>query len=517
MAKNFVCGEQTTVQTAAGKLRGFQVDGTYTFHGIKYANARRFQAPMPVKPWEGVKDALSYGFVCPMLNQDKPNGELMVPHRYWPMNEHCQYLNIWTQSLDKDAKKPVMVWLHGGGFAAGSSIEQVAYDGENMSKYGDVVVVTLNHRLNILGYLDLSAFGDKYANSANAGNADMIAALQWVKENIARFGGDPDNVTLFGQSGGGMKIWSLMNTPAADGLFHKGIIQSGLLDKYLNESTDGTVIVKALMEELKLDDVEDLEKVPYYDLANAYNKVSPMIAAKGGYVGGMPMANEFYLGDPRIVGFSEHAKTIPIMIGTVFGEFAFGKGIENKYQMTEEEIMPLLKEKYEDKAEVLVPLFKEAYPDKNLSDLVFVDRLFRLPTLDFIAKKSACPQAPTWSYMFTYEFPIDGGKPAWHCSELPFVFHNTDKVPVCNIPGVSDQVEDTMFNAWISFARHGDPNCKQLPQWNPSIPGDEATMILDRVCEVRHNHDHKLMDVIASIPFVFKFPDPEDEEEFILH
>ncbi|MDZ4957130.1 carboxylesterase family protein, partial [Clostridium perfringens] len=149
-----------------------------------------------------------------------------VPHRYWLQDENCQNLNIWTKALDENAKKPVLVWLHGGGFTAGSSIEQVAYDGFNMCNYGDAVVVSVNHRLNILGYLDLSPFGEKYKNSANAGHADLVAALKWVHENIVRFGGDPENVTLFGQSGGGMKITGLMQIQDADGLFNKGIVMS---------------------------------------------------------------------------------------------------------------------------------------------------------------------------------------------------------------------------------------------------------------------------------------------------
>ena len=173
MAKHFVCtSTEPIVQTTAGKYRGFIVDGTYTFHGIKYADAERFQMPKAPKSFEGVKDAHSYGYVCPMLSPETATGEIMVPHRYWPKDENCQYLNIWSQSIEKEAKKPVMVWLHGGGFAAGSSIEQICYDGENLSRFGDVVVVTLNHRLNILGYLDLSPFGEKYYNSGNAGNAD---------------------------------------------------------------------------------------------------------------------------------------------------------------------------------------------------------------------------------------------------------------------------------------------------------------------------------------------------------
>ena len=197
MAKEFICSATSpVVQTNAGKLRGFVVDGTYTFHGIKYADAKRFQMPQPVAPWEGIRDALSYGYVSPILNRETASGEVKIPHRYWPKDENCQYLNVWTQSLDPQAKRPVMVWLHGGGFWDGSSIEHVAYDGENLSRFGDVVVVTVNHRLNILGYLDLSPYGEKYWNSGNAGNADLVASLQWVHDNIAQFGGDPENVTI---------------------------------------------------------------------------------------------------------------------------------------------------------------------------------------------------------------------------------------------------------------------------------------------------------------------------------
>ena len=161
--------------------------------------------------WDGVLDATSYGYVCPLLEMPKPNGEMLVPHRYWLMDEACQNLNIWTPALD-DAHRPVLVWLHGGGYFAGSSIEQIAYEGENMARLGDCVVVSINHRLNILGYLDLSDFGAEYANSGNAGGDDIIAALRWVRDNIAAFGGDPGNVTVFGQSGGGAKVSTLLQT-----------------------------------------------------------------------------------------------------------------------------------------------------------------------------------------------------------------------------------------------------------------------------------------------------------------
>lgn len=520
MARQFLCDASTTVATKAGRLRGYQVDGTYIFQGVKYAKAKRFQEPEPVDSWEGVKDALSYGYVCPLMNQEEPVGELMVPHRYWPMDEHCQNLNIWTGSLDKNAKKPVMVWLHGGGFFAGSSIEQVSYDGENLCKKGDVVVVSLNHRLNILGYFDLSAYGEKYANSANAGNSDMIAALIWIRDNIEMFGGDPDNVTLFGQSGGGMKVTCLMQTPAADGLFHKGIIESGVLDKFGQpEKTDAKPIVEAVLAELGIDasDIEKLETVPYDAFCKAYNKVAPALAAAGEYVGANPLKNDFYMGDPREFGFTEHAKTIPLMIGTVFGEFAFGPGLEDKYQMSESDIKVLLEKKYGSLTDTLIPLFKESYPDKCLGDLLFVDGLFRIPTMDYIKKRAVHQQTPVYSYLFAYEFPLEGGKPAWHCSEIPFVFCNTDKVAVCNIPGVSDRLEERMSSAWVSFARYGSPDCCCLPHWEPSSADDEATMIFDAQCTVRHNHDHKLMEVIAKTKPSLPFGNDADEDAVILH
>ena len=516
MAKRFICSSTEPIaQTKAGKLRGFILDGTYTFYGIKYADAKRFQMPEEVKPWDGIRDALSYGYVCPMLAQDAPVGEIMVPHRYWSKDENCQYLNIWTRSLSQDAKKPVLVWLHGGGFAAGSSIEQVAYDGENMSKEGDVVVVTLNHRLNILGYLDLSPFGCKYANSANAGNADIVAALNWVRDNIANFGGDPENVTIFGQSGGGMKVWTLMQTPSADGLFHKAIIQSGLVDGFIiTPKEDGTRIVNALLKALGAPEgnVEQLEKLPYEQLAAAYNKVSPELAKQGAYIGGFPVANEFYMGDPRIVGFTKHARTIPIMIGTVLAEFAFAPGITNKYGLSMEEIVPMIRKKYGETSDELIALFRKAYPEKNLTDLLVLDSLFRAPSKDFIEKRTIYPEAPVYSYLFAFEFPFDDGKPAWHCSEIPFVFHNTDKVVICNIPDISDKLEDQISGAWISFAYKGNPNYPGLPDWPPCRPGDEVTMIFDKYCEVKHNFDHELISVHKRALPEFRFG-----EETVLH
>ena len=229
MEKQFTYRKSSiTARTALGIVRGYESDHISIFKGIPYAKAERFHAPGPVDAWEGELDATSFGYVCPLLEMPKPTGEIFVPHRYWIMDEDCLNLNVWTLACD-EKKRPVLVWLHGGGFEAGSAIEHIAYEGENMSRRGDVVVVSINHRLNVLGYFDLSAFGEEYANSGNAGMDDIIAALKWVQENIAAFGGDPTKVTLFGQSGGGAKITTLLQMPAADGLFAKGINMSGVI------------------------------------------------------------------------------------------------------------------------------------------------------------------------------------------------------------------------------------------------------------------------------------------------
>lgn len=508
------------VETPKGKLRGFHYDGVDHFYGIRYAKAKRFQMPEPVPAWEGVKDAGSYGMICPVLNEPMPTGEVMTPHRFWPSSEHCQYLNVWTKDCDPNAKRPVMFWIHGGGYSAGSSIEQVCYDGFNLAKDDDVVVVSVNHRLNAFGYLDLSDFGSKYENSVNVGMADLVEALRWVRDNIACFGGDPGNVTIFGQSGGGAKVTSLMNTPAADGLFQKGIVMSGIADGIMCfDETDSRPLVNALLKELGIDaaHIEQLETIPFETLAEAYKKVAPAIQEAGGYTGCAPVPNQYYVGDPRTAGFTKHAKTIPVIAGTVIAEFGgFGPSLPNRTSMTSEEQLAYLKKFVGDSAEEVAALFQECYPDKPLTDLLLMDTFSRNPTKDFARKKAAFPQAATYNYLFSFVFPMDDGKPAWHCSDIPFFFHNTDKVFICNVPGVSDELEAKMAGAFVSFATTGVPSAPGLPQWLPCTPEDVTTMVFDKECRLGHNFDDKLYE--AYLPVA---PDPralhEDEEVTVLH
>jgi para-nitrobenzyl esterase len=502
MAKKFVCTTtEPIVETKAGKIRGFISDGTYTFHGIQYGEAERFQMPTPVKPWDGVKDALSYGFVSPMLRRETAQGEIMVPHRYWPKDEQCLYLNVWSQSVDTKARKPVMVWLHGGGFSDGSSIEQIAYDGENLSKFGDVVVVSLNHRLNILGYLDMSPYGEKYWNSGNAGQADIVEALRWIHDNIDKFGGDPDNVTIFGQSGGGGKVTSLLQTPSADGLFHKAILMSGIADGMMSTAADSRPLIQAMLKELGIDEKNAalLETVPYEKLAEAYLKVSPVIREKGQYTGCSPIANSFYLGDPFDIGFTEHARTIPAITGSVIGEFGFGPGVPHKYDLTEEEMMKMLNGYFEKDVSNLAKEFRACYPEKNLTDVMSLDTVFRKGTKKYAKLKAEQSSVPTYNYLFTYEMPMDDGKPAWHCSDIAFFFHNTDKVLVGNKPGVSDRLEQQMSESFVNFARTGVASSSLLPRWEECTSDDCATMILDEKCEMRHNHDDALYEAYTPL------------------
>jgi para-nitrobenzyl esterase len=508
MARQFVCSvTEPIVRTKAGKLRGFLLDGVYTFHGIEYADAKRFQAPKPVAPWDGVKDALSYGPIAPLLENPVPSGEILIPHRFWPEHEHCQYLNVWTPGLDGDGKRPVMVWLHGGGFSAGSSIEQVAYEGDHLSRWGDVVVVSLNHRLNVLGYFDMSSFGEKYKNSGNAGMADIVEALKWVRDNIAAFGGDPGNVTVFGQSGGGMKVTALGQIPEARGLFHKGIIMSGVIDAPVAGPRDDRTMALAILEEFGLGkgDAEKLEIVPFRALARAFSRANKKLGGQRTMLDWGPQVNDWYLGDPLKTGFSEFAKNFPTMVGSVIAEFSFAPGIPGRRELSPEARRAKIAERYGSYTDEIIALFKKAYPERNELDILILDTIFRPGTLRYIEKKAAEASAPVYSYLFTLEFDYDGGKSAWHCSDIPFVFRNTDRVAVCNIEGVTEKLEDQMSGAWVNFARNGNPNNGALPEWPAWNSAKKATMIFDRESTVRVEHEQELLYLLqkAVPPFDF--------------
>ena len=491
------------VQTEGGRVQGYEQDGLYIFKGIPYARATRFHRPEKAEPWEGIFDACSYGFVCPMLTNDQPRGELYVPHRYWPMDENCLNLNIWTPGLDGE-KRPVLVWLHGGGYEMGSSIEQVAYDGANMSRLGGAVVVSINHRLNILGYFDLSDYGEEYANSGNAGGDDIIASLRWIRDNIAGFGGDPDNVTVFGQSGGGAKVTTLLQSPAADGLYAKGIVMSGVIGPVLADAEgSGKDTAEAVMNELGIHTVKELETADYAAMARAYLKVRPELARAGKNTGGRPHPNAEYLGDPILHGFRKETNQVPLLVGSVFGEFlSFAPIPYDREKMTEEEQVRMIRDIWgTEPADAMIPLFRQAYPERKLSDLLRIDFIFRAPEIRYIAERSKLNRA-TWSYLFNMDQPIDGGNTPWHCCDIPYVFHNIDLVeyphgPQAD-PGLSGRIQEEVFQTVMAFARSGDPANGQIPEWLPSGDGKERTLILDADTRVEENHDHALMETYGK-------------------
>ena len=502
---------QTVVEVKEGRLLGYLDYGVYTFRGIPYATAPRFGMPEQVKPWDGIRDATRPGEIYPQTPSDQISGdEFFNPHRYLAANEHCQFLNVWTPAINDDRKRPVMVWLHGGGFTDGSSIEPL-YDGRNISEKGDLVFVSLNHRLSVGGFLDLSAFGDKYQHSANAGIADIVAALMWVQVNIEKFGGDPDNVTILGQSGGGAKVLTLMATPAAEGLFHKAIVQSGaalgfgmtLGNKDVSKKV-GELTVKNLG--LSAVDLHDIQEMPYEVVVAAANKATEQLVQEHGlrYSWG-PVLDDFIPVHPVGQEFAEQSKEIPLLIGTVLNEFTtiiMGDVVDlmmdNKNNWDQEKVMIKLRERYGSNAEAVYEAFARAYPNKIPADAYFVDTMFRIGSLETARKKADQNGAPVYSYMFTYESPVmDGVGMAWHCAEIPYVLNNAELIKTATGGGSGAQSLAHMASlAWINFACSGDPNHDWIPNWPTFTTSEGAIMIMDSDWYVGYNHDEELLELL---------------------
>lgn len=506
LTRQVICNlDEPVVSTPNGRLRGVQVDDGYIFRGIKYADAARFAMPKPVEPWEGVKDAIMYGYACPEISTGVPGDGYTVPHLFCPQHEDCQYLNIWTQSIDPAAKKPVMVWLHGGGYSTGSGVEHYAYDGEELSAHGDVVVVTLNHRLNVLGHLDLSAYGDEYQHSANLGIIDIVAALEWVKKNIACFGGDPDNVTIFGQSGGGGKVLTLMQMPAADELYHRAVVQSGVFTPAPAEAARKASrhLAELVLEELGTD-AEGAKTVPYTVLAAAASRAAARLMAEGtvGFSWAPVPDGEYYVGYPTHVGFRKEALHVPLMLGTVFAEFTSNYstpiGDSRKNDWSDETAEGYINERFGEYAPGMIEGFKAAYPGRRLADLLYLDTFVRRGTVE-MAKLRAKQGGKAWCYLFDLETPFKNGTLAWHNSEIPYVFHNAEYIEASYIPGVSEPLQDLVSGAWVSFAKNGDPNHPGMPAWDKATETSCPTMIFDRKSYVAVDHDQAVLDAAPKM------------------
>lgn len=283
-----------------------------------------------------------------------------------------------------------------------------------------------------------------------------------------------------------------------DGLYHRVIIQSGV-GFFPENHGEGTDIVEALLDELKIASVEELESVEYDVLSKAYNQVFMGVLNKGSYVGGRPKMNEFFLGNPLIIGFREEVKNIPILIGTVTEELSLDRKFIDKWEWNQEDIERLINEKYKENATMVSELFVKAYQGKCLLDIINIDVILRGSVIDFIAKATKSNDALVYAYVFAYETTYNGGRSAYHCAEIPFVFHNTEKVPISNNGEISELLEEQVSRAWINFAKTGNPNHDKLIDWNACENDREYTMIFDEECRVRENYDHELVKTLSEL------------------
>jgi len=496
------------VATSAGRIRGCVRNGIFTFKGIPYgattAGEARFQPPSPPPPWTQVRPTMSYGPVCP---QPVRSGWLSDRAAFlydWDdgyPSEDCLRLNVWTPVAEDRGKRPVMVWLHGGGYEAGSSQELPAYDGENLSRRGDVVVVSINHRLNVFGFLNMAAVGgEKYARSINVGMLDIVAALQWVRDNVARFGGDPGNVTVFGQSGGGAKVGTLMAMPTAQGLFHKAIVQSGSLLRVASAEASAAQAT-AVLQELQAQGIgnEQLTQVAPARLVeiatavkNKLQSTNPRasITDRLGWQpwldGAVVTSHPFEPQAPAL------AAKVPMLIGTTMHEFSSAAMMPDPRSLTEQWLVEDVAKAYGDSAERIVEAFKRGHPGAlpyELAAIIGATATFRSSAVKQAQLQST--NAPAYMYWFAWKTPVlDGTALAYHCADLAFAFDNIDRC--ANSTGGTPEARDLaakVSQAWIQFARTGNPNHSGLPRW-PAVSAQALpTMIFDTRCEVKNDPD----------------------------
>jgi len=491
----------STVETSAGKVRGLVIDKVNAFKGIPYgastAGNRRFLPPVKPEAWTGIKDTVEWGAEAPQVSPHTEIPEVRATIPATGMSEDCLRLNVWTNGFGRNDKRPVMLWLHGGGFTSGNGSYTI-YDGTNLAKKRDVVAVTINHRLNSFGFLYLAGIGGgKFAQASNVGMLDAIAALEWVHDNIANFGGDPNNVTIFGQSGGAGKVSTLLAMPGAKGLFHRAIIQSGANVKAVSVA-DATATAQAVMTKLNVKTADELQKVPMDQLIAATTATQGLRLAP--VLDGTTLPR-----DPFSPDAPPMSADVPVLLGTVETEVTFFPNTQMD-PIDDAALLARVKQaaRVDDaQAKHLIDLYRKGRAGVSNIDVALIlesDLRFR-PAVVTEAELKSAQKAPVYMYYFTWRSPVREGKlKTFHTLEIPFVTGNVDNATSMTGTGQDRYaLEDKMSAAWAAFARTGNPNHKGLPTWPKFNPTQRATMIFNNECRVVNDPNGEERKALAAL------------------
>lgn len=524
---------KNVVETDSGKVFGYVKDGVVSFRGIPYGAStegkNRFMQPVKPRPWAGERSALYWGPVAPQpftSTLDAPRGgwkhdreAFMFDWEDGHDSEDCLRINVWTPAIDDNVKRPVMVWLHGGGYVAGSSQELRMYPGDGLARRGDVVAVSVNHRLGALGFANLMDYGEQYASSPNVGMLDLVLALQWVKTNISNFGGDPNRVLIFGQSGGGGKVSTLMGMPSAEGLFHRGVVESGSIlgDRSREQSARATAAVLAELG-LNKTNIAKIHEIPYQKIIEAAVHAQRVAGAYSIHqgLGWGPVTDGKVL--PRAAWAPDapsYSKNVPLIVGNTLNEFfnSVQMGDGSLDSMSTQEARKRLAGTGERSffsaslgkgADHVIEIFRKTYPNATpftMFSIISAMATMRLSALAQAKRKAEQGGAPAYNYWFQWQTPVlDGQARAFHCSELPFVFYQSEVcAPMTGGGPDALQLAGRMADAWIGFARTGNPNHPGLPHWPAYDPKTMPTMIFDNQCVVKEDPDGELRKAIADV------------------
>ncbi len=478
------------VETARGKLRGLESGGVSIFRGVSYAadtsGENRFMPPQPVEPWSGVRDALHWTDVAPQIPGDRRHvyaDLIMVDRNPSGMGEDNLSLNLWTPSIDPNAKKPVIVVLHGGGFYSGSG-NSVGMDGEQMARFSDSVVIAINHRLGAFGFLHLAEFGgDDFATSGTVGMQDIVAALGWVRENVAAFGGDPDRVLVYGQSGGGAKTSVLMAMPGGKGLFQRAGVMSGSALKMMPPEM-ASATAKRLLDALEIPpgDVRKLQQVPWTTLLETQAGLEAVDRARGEaprsfapVVDGITLPRHPW--DPDAPSISAD---VPMIVSSVLDERSYRMG---DFAMDEAGLVAFAKERLGERAADAVAAYRAEDPDAKpflLAARMDSDLTFRKGAFAQAELKARQGGAPVWTYLWTEPSPaVDGRFGAVHGIDVAPSLYNTRGALNGSSPS-ANELAAAIAGSWAAFAANGDPNNERVPEWKPYSAPQRTTMIFDQ-------------------------------------